>query len=175
MATLEALPLPLRKTPTPIIEPRPGAKIARRYQIKRLLASGGMATIYEAYDIMLERPVALKVLRPQVGKMPELLERFLNEARHGQASRSSCGSRARLWGGSSTFRSWSYHTSSSNCWTGSILDCSAAKCSVQSRRSPRVICLMPARDLPRHMPWVSYTVISSRKTFFWHDKAMGPK
>jgi serine/threonine protein kinase len=40
-----------------------------------------MATIYEAYDIMLERPVALKLLRPQVGKMPEFVERFLNEAR----------------------------------------------------------------------------------------------
>ena len=81
MATLEALPLPLKRNSTPNIEPRPGAKIGRRYQIKRLLASGGMATIYEAYDIMLERPIALKVLRPQVGKMPELLERFLNEAR----------------------------------------------------------------------------------------------
>ena len=81
MATLEALPLPLMKRPTLNYEVHPGAKVGRRYQIKRLLASGGMATIYEAYDIMLERPVAVKVLRPQTGKMPELVERFLNEAR----------------------------------------------------------------------------------------------
>ena len=81
MATLEALPLSLIKRPTLNFELHPGANVARRYQIKRLLASGGMATIYEAYDIMLERPVALKVLRPQTGKMPELVERFLNEAR----------------------------------------------------------------------------------------------
>ncbi len=81
MATLEALPLSLVKRPTLNFELHPGAKVGRRYQIKRLLASGGMATIYEAYDIMLERQVAVKVLRPQDGKMPELVERFLNEAR----------------------------------------------------------------------------------------------
>ncbi len=81
MPALEALQLPFEGLPAPNIDLRPGANVGRRYQIKRLLASGGMATIYEGYDIQLERPVALKVLRPQIGKMPELVELFLNEAR----------------------------------------------------------------------------------------------
>ena len=81
MSILEALPLPFENTPPPNFDLRPGAKIGGRYQIKRLLAAGGMATIYEAFDTRLERSVALKMLRPQIGKMPQLVELFLNEAR----------------------------------------------------------------------------------------------
>lgn len=58
-----------------------GTTILERYRIERVLAVGGMATIYLAQDMTLERRVALKVLKSQVGKMPELTERFANEAR----------------------------------------------------------------------------------------------
>ena len=58
-----------------------GTEIEGRYRIERLLASGGMSTIYQAYDHHLQRMVAIKLLKPQIGRMPELAERFINEAR----------------------------------------------------------------------------------------------
>ena len=41
--------------------------LAGRYAIERELGMGGMATVYLAHDIRHERPVALKVFRPEVG------------------------------------------------------------------------------------------------------------
>lgn len=45
-------------------EPKGGAIIADRYQVDRLIARGGMAAVYLAHHIKLNRPVALKVLSP---------------------------------------------------------------------------------------------------------------
>jgi serine/threonine-protein kinase len=42
------------------------AALADRYQIERELGSGGMATVYLAHDIRHDRPVAVKVLRPDL-------------------------------------------------------------------------------------------------------------
>jgi serine/threonine-protein kinase len=58
-----------------------GTEIGGRYRVERLLATGGMATIYVAEDVSLERRVALKVLRPGAGNVTELVHRFWNEAR----------------------------------------------------------------------------------------------
>src|SRR6476469_864963 len=41
--------------------------LAERYAIERELGAGGMATVYLAHDVRHERPVALKVFRPEVG------------------------------------------------------------------------------------------------------------
>ena len=41
--------------------------LAERYAIQRELGVGGMATVYLAHDVRHERPVALKVFRPEVG------------------------------------------------------------------------------------------------------------
>jgi serine/threonine-protein kinase len=56
------------------------AALADRYQIERELGHGGMATVYLARDLRHERPVALKVLRPELAATlgPE---RFLLEIR----------------------------------------------------------------------------------------------
>ena len=60
---------------------RRGSMLGSRYRIERVLATGGMATIYAARDMTLDRETAVKVLRPEAGPMSELVERFLNEAR----------------------------------------------------------------------------------------------
>jgi serine/threonine-protein kinase len=51
-----------------------------KYEVLRLLGSGGMGTVYEARDPVLERRVAVKVLSAELARQQELRERFLREA-----------------------------------------------------------------------------------------------
>jgi hypothetical protein len=46
--------------------PALAAALAARYRIERELGRGGMATVYLAHDLKHDRPVALKVLRPEI-------------------------------------------------------------------------------------------------------------
>ncbi len=46
--------------------PHLAATLAGRYRIERELGRGGMATVYLAHDLKHDRPVALKVLRPEI-------------------------------------------------------------------------------------------------------------
>jgi len=52
-----------------------------RYQIVRHLARGGMAEVYLARDLLLDRPVAVKVLFPEFASDQSFVERFRREAR----------------------------------------------------------------------------------------------
>jgi eukaryotic-like serine/threonine-protein kinase len=55
-----------------------------RYQVRRWLASGAMGEVYEAYDPIIDRPVAIKMLRRELverGDSVGWLERFRHEAR----------------------------------------------------------------------------------------------
>ena len=52
-----------------------------RYRLEDRLGTGGMATVYRARDLMLERTVAIKVLRMDLSTDPEFRERFKQEAR----------------------------------------------------------------------------------------------
>ncbi|MGH7674900.1 MAG: serine/threonine-protein kinase, partial [Gemmatimonadales bacterium] len=54
--------------------------LAPRYHVERELASGGMGTVFLARDTQLERPVATKILRPELATA-YAAERFLREAR----------------------------------------------------------------------------------------------
>ena len=54
--------------------------LAGRYTIERELGRGGMATVYLARDLKHDRPVALKVLRPELAAVLGA-ERFLREIR----------------------------------------------------------------------------------------------
>ena len=58
-----------------------GQVIADRYELKETVGTGGMSTVYCAFDTLLERNVALKILHDQYGEDEEYVERFRREAR----------------------------------------------------------------------------------------------
>src|ERR1700735_5166921 len=51
-----------------------------RYELTHLIARGGMAQVYRAHDRLLDRPVALKVLFPELSIDRTFVERFRREA-----------------------------------------------------------------------------------------------
>ncbi|MDA8238554.1 MAG: serine/threonine-protein kinase [Chloroflexi bacterium] len=61
--------------------PAVGDVLAARYRIDALLGVGGMATVWRARDLRLDRDVALKVLLPNLAADPALAARFDREAR----------------------------------------------------------------------------------------------
>src|SRR6201987_969731 len=57
----------------------PGTLLAERFEILQLLGQGGMGAVYKARDTELERLVALKLIRPELARHPEILRRFKQE------------------------------------------------------------------------------------------------
>jgi len=55
-------------------------QVIQNYKIHSQLGKGGMGTVYEAVDQMLERKVAIKVLHPELVYKEEILKRFRSEA-----------------------------------------------------------------------------------------------
>ncbi len=55
------------------------------YEIVAPLGAGGMGEVYRARDTRLGRDVAIKVLRPELGRQPERVWRFSQEARAASA------------------------------------------------------------------------------------------
>ena len=53
-----------------------GQKISDRYQIIKSIGEGGMANVYLAYDTILERNVAVKVLRGDLANDEKFVRRF---------------------------------------------------------------------------------------------------
>lgn len=58
-----------------------GELIDGRYQLLRLVATGGMATIYEGIDTRLDRRVAVKIMHPHLAQDEKFVERFIREAK----------------------------------------------------------------------------------------------
>jgi hypothetical protein len=58
-----------------------GTKLSGRYRIEDEIGSGGMSTVYSAFDETLERQVALKIMHSDISSDPAALERFRREAR----------------------------------------------------------------------------------------------
>jgi len=61
------------KTITPVL--------GNRYQLIQAIGNGGMAVVYHARDLMLERPVAIKILRQDFSRDEAFRERFRLEAK----------------------------------------------------------------------------------------------
>ncbi len=57
-----------------------GQKI-EKYQVKRLIGEGGMASVYEAEHEILGTKAAIKILNPVLSANKQIRERFINEAR----------------------------------------------------------------------------------------------
>lgn len=55
-------------------------QLGNRYQLQKTLGTGGMARVYLAKDLTLERPVAIKILKQDFSTNPTLRNRFRQEA-----------------------------------------------------------------------------------------------
>lgn len=58
-----------------------GKKLDGRYEITELIGVGGMADVYKAVDVMENRIVAVKILKPEFSGNEEFLRRFRNESK----------------------------------------------------------------------------------------------
>ena len=66
---------------TTVTDPLVGRLLDGRYRVESRLARGGMATVYQALDTRLDRPVALKVMHAGLAEDHEFVSRFIREAR----------------------------------------------------------------------------------------------
>jgi hypothetical protein len=58
-----------------------GTVIGGRYRLDAEIGRGGMSTVYRAFDLVLERPVAIKLMHRETAADTDQLERFRREAR----------------------------------------------------------------------------------------------
>jgi serine/threonine-protein kinase len=56
-------------------------RVVGNYEIVERLGEGGMGTVWRAVDVMLEREVAIKAIRPDLAAEPQIVERFRSEAK----------------------------------------------------------------------------------------------
>lgn len=53
----------------------------RQFELRSVIASGGMGTVYRAFDTSLQREVAVKMMKREMAQDPEVMEGFYREAR----------------------------------------------------------------------------------------------
>src|SRR5213595_477508 len=58
-----------------------GTQLSGRYRLDAQIGAGGMSTVYRAFDTVLERPVAIKLMHREIASHADQLERFRREAR----------------------------------------------------------------------------------------------
>ncbi|MFD0775360.1 Stk1 family PASTA domain-containing Ser/Thr kinase [Streptomonospora algeriensis] len=61
-------------------DPLVGTTLDQRYRVEARVASGGMATVYVARDLRLDRRLACKVMHASLAQDPSFVRRFINEA-----------------------------------------------------------------------------------------------
>jgi hypothetical protein len=69
--------VPCKKCGHPVMLP----VLLRNFELRSIIASGGMGTVYTARDIKLEREVALKMMKREMAADPEIMQAFYREAR----------------------------------------------------------------------------------------------
>src|SRR5580704_16841806 len=78
-------PPPPRKSERPSMRPGGptslvGRTISGRYRIERAVGEGGMGIVYAAEHLHIRKRVAVKILHPEMSRMPEVVARFEREA-----------------------------------------------------------------------------------------------
>src|SRR5512136_2887443 len=68
-------------SPTASVDPLISQVVAERFKVLRKLGEGGMGSVYLAEHVVIEKKFALKVLAPELARRPDLVARFLQEAR----------------------------------------------------------------------------------------------
>src|SRR2546423_798314 len=68
---------PCKKCGHPIMMPMQ----LRQFELRSVIASGGMGTVYRAFDTTLEREVAVKLMKRELADDPQALDSFYREAR----------------------------------------------------------------------------------------------
>jgi serine/threonine-protein kinase len=68
------------ETPPPA-DPNLGRVLASKYRLDRRLGVGGMGTVYEGRHLMLDKAVAIKLIKPEHASTPDITRRFQREAR----------------------------------------------------------------------------------------------
>ncbi len=63
------------------VDPLIGTTLDGRYRILRAIGEGGMGVVYEAEHVLIEKRVAIKVLRESFTRRPDVVERFRQEAK----------------------------------------------------------------------------------------------
>ena len=58
-----------------------GKVLDRRYKINRIIGIGGMAVVFEADDLIMNRTVAVKMLKDEMSDDAEAIKRFINECK----------------------------------------------------------------------------------------------
>ncbi len=58
-----------------------GVILSERYELKEKIGAGGMADVYKAVDMRLNRPVAIKILKSEYSDDKNFITRFKNEAK----------------------------------------------------------------------------------------------
>ena len=58
-----------------------GQVFDRRYKINKIIGIGGMAVVFEAHDTLMNRTVAVKMLKEEINNDAQSVKRFINESR----------------------------------------------------------------------------------------------
>src|SRR5438477_7095923 len=73
--------MPVGDTSPPSDDPLIGVVLSERYRILRKIGEGGMGCVYQAEHALIEKRVALKILFQDLTRRPDLVARFLQEAK----------------------------------------------------------------------------------------------
>ena len=68
------------EAPQAPVDPLIGKTIDGRYEIENVLGQGGMGMVYQARHVILNKRLAIKVLKPEVSQNEEIMARFRQEA-----------------------------------------------------------------------------------------------
>ena len=58
-----------------------GAVLDNRYRIEKVIGIGGMAVVFKADDLLMRRPVAVKILKDEIARDEPSVKRFINESK----------------------------------------------------------------------------------------------